>query len=301
MKDFHDNDPSYVYFLLSSVDLSLAAAGVSVPTLNRNVVHPTSGLPTAVAGAAPRSSLSSCAPCSRRRRGRSVTVAAARQLKQSLLRHLFTYGPTPFDRADRVALKETEIGPMPEQWELVRLAEVAQLYSGGTPSKQRPDFWAGAIPWASPKDLKQPRLSDVEDHISKAGLEDGSRLAPSGTVFIVVRGMILSRDVPVALTMVPMAFNQDMKAIVSGARLNSEYLLTASTAHKRALFPEISSAAHGTKRIGTSAIENFLLPLPPLREQRQIAAMLLTVDEKIGRRYATWRPWMPCFKPCSTT
>jgi type I restriction enzyme S subunit len=213
-------------------------------------------------------------------------IAAARQLKQSLMRHLFTYGPVPFDQADRVPLKETEIGPVPEHWEVVRLAEVAELYSGGTPSKQRPDFWAGSIPWASPKDLKRPRLTDVEDHITHAGLEDGSRLAPAGAVFIVVRGMILSRDVPVALATVPMAFNQDMKALVSGPRLHSEYLLNALAACKRSLFPEIGSAAHGTKRISTSAIENFLLPLPPPCEQQRIAGILLTVDEKIQREEA---------------
>jgi type I restriction enzyme S subunit len=213
-------------------------------------------------------------------------VAAARQLKQSLMRHLFTYGPVPFDQADRVELKETEIGSVPEHWEVVRLAEVAKLFSGSTPSKQRPDFWDGTIPWASPKDLKQPRLHDVEDHISQAGLEDGSRLAPAGAVFIVVRGMILSRDVPVALAMVPMAFNQDMKAIVAGDKLSNEYLLNSLNAYKGALLREIGSAAHGTKRIGTSAIEEFVLPLPPLEQQERIAATLLVADEKIEREEA---------------
>lgn len=43
--DFHGNDPLFVYFLLDSIDLSIAAAGVSVPTLNRNLVHP---LPVAI-------------------------------------------------------------------------------------------------------------------------------------------------------------------------------------------------------------------------------------------------------------
>lgn len=210
-------------------------------------------------------------------------IAAVRQLKQSLMRHLFTYGTVSFDRADRVISRETELGPVPTHWEVVRLADVAQLYSGGTPSKQRSDFWQGAIPWASPKDLKQPRLFDVEDHISPAGLEAGSRLAPAGAVFIVVRGMILSRDIPVALAMVPMAFNQDMKAIVAGNRVNREYLLAALTRHKGALLHEIGSAAHGTKRIGTSAIEGFPLPLPPPEDQERIAAAILAIDKKIER------------------
>ncbi len=52
-----------------------------------------------------------------------AVVASARQLKRSLLRHLFTYGPVPVAEADRVPLKETEIGPIPEHWELLRRRE----------------------------------------------------------------------------------------------------------------------------------------------------------------------------------
>ncbi|MGH8604590.1 MAG: restriction endonuclease subunit S, partial [Gammaproteobacteria bacterium] len=114
------------------------------------------------------------------------------ELKKTLLHQLFTQGLRGEPQ------KQTEIGPVPESWEVVRLEGICTFLSGGTPSKQKPEFWSGSIPWVSPKDMKKPRLSDVVDHISDAALEDGSSLAPAGSVFIVIRGMILAKDVPVA-------------------------------------------------------------------------------------------------------
>lgn len=129
--------------------------------------------------------------------------------------------------------------------------------------------------------MKSPRLYDVEDHISEEAAEAGSRIVPAGSVFIVIRGMILAKDLPVALAMRPMAFNQDMKAILPAEAIDGEYLLYCLCQHKARMMPEIGTSAHGTKRISTSAISEFTLPLPPLAEQKQISAALATVDEVI--------------------
>jgi len=65
-------------------------------------------------------------------------LAATRELKRSLMRHLFTYGPVPLDQAERVALKETEVGWVPERWETTALGDVATLQRGNDlPTAQR--------------------------------------------------------------------------------------------------------------------------------------------------------------------
>ena len=142
VKDFHGNDRPFVYFLLRSIDLSVAAAGVSVPTLNRNLVHP---LPIAVPLLPEQRAIARVLRTVQRAKEATETVlAATKQLKQSLLRHLFTYGPVSFDQADQVELKETESGEVPATWMAKRFDEFATLQRGK--DLPRWDFKAGTVP-----------------------------------------------------------------------------------------------------------------------------------------------------------
>jgi type I restriction enzyme S subunit len=169
-------------------------------------------------------------------------------------------------------------GQLPGHWRYVRLDELGQLVSGGTPDKERAEYWTGTIPWASPKDMKQSRLTDTQDHITQEALDDGSRLIPAGSILIVIRGMILAKDVPVALAEVPMAFNQDMKALIPRRDTSPDFLLFAMMARKDQLSHFIGSTAHGTKRIGTESLAAWQVPWPPLAEQRAIARALRAVQ-----------------------
>jgi type I restriction enzyme S subunit len=62
---------------------------------------------------------------------------------------------------------------MAGEWRETTLGEVTDFLSGGTPSKGRPDYWVGSVPWVSAKDMKRFRLDDTEDHVS------GSRRSPN--------------------------------------------------------------------------------------------------------------------------
>jgi type I restriction enzyme S subunit len=197
-------------------------------------------------------------------------IALTAELKKTLVHNLFTGG----------VRDESRTQAHPESWERVALSEVCTFLSGGTPSKQNPDFWQGEIPWVSPKDMKRPRLTEAVDRISEAGLQDGSVLAPAGSVLVVVRGMILAKDVPVALAGIPMAFNQDMKAIVPGPKLASSYLLYALGAFKQKLFEKVGRSAHGTMTLMSSEIANFVIPLPDKATQEKIADAIETVERK---------------------
>jgi type I restriction enzyme S subunit len=202
-------------------------------------------------------------------------IQTTTELKKALMQKLFSEGLRGEPQ------KETEIGMMPESWEVVPLSAICSFLSGGTPSKQNPYFWQGSIPWVSPKDMKRPRLSDAQDHISEEALQSGSKLAPAGSVLVVVRGMILAKTVPVALAEVPMAINQDIKAIVPGASLSPDFLLYALETLRDSLFRRVGRSGHGTCTLMGHEVAAFRIPLPSIEEQNAIAAAALNLELKI--------------------
>jgi type I restriction enzyme S subunit len=202
-------------------------------------------------------------------------IATLKELKAATLAKLFREGL----RGE--PLKETEIGEIPESWEVVRLSQVADFASGGTPSKANAHWWSGSIPWASPKDMKVSWLTDTQDHISEEAAKRGSRIVPAGSIFIVVRGMILARDVPVAMTVIPMAFNQDMRAILPKKSADPGFLLYAIASRKSSLTEEISNSSHGTRRMSASAVESLKVPFPEdVEEQKTVGRALRSLEER---------------------
>jgi type I restriction enzyme S subunit len=93
---------------------------------------------------------------------------------------------------------------------------------------------------------------------------------------MVVRGMILARAFPVAITQRPVTVNQDMKALVPGDSRLADYLLLALRALEPQALSTVERSTHGTCRLEFSVIESLVVALPPLAEQRRIVAK---VDE----------------------
>ena len=197
-------------------------------------------------------------------------------LKRAAMQTLFTHGLLG------EAQKETEIGPVPESWETKTVLEISEIWSGGTPSKSITEYWGGDIPWVSGKDLKTSRLDDAIDHVTVKGVESGSRLAPADAVLLLVRGMGLAKDLPVASISRPMAFNQDVKALVSRGQYSGGFLRSAIYANKERLLGRIVTSAHGTMTLNLDDVERFKIPVPSSpTEAEEIAAILDAIDRKI--------------------
>ena len=168
-----------------------------------------------------------------------------------------------------------------KQWTEHPFGDCATLLSGGTPSKARSQYWGGDLPWVSCKDMKVDRIYDAEDHVTPEGALNGTRVVPENTILFVVRGMILARNFPVAITMRRVAFNQDLKAVKSAEFIETEFLYYWLKANTREILGRVDEAGHGTKRLQTDRLLAMRVRVPPLGIQRQITGILSAYDDLI--------------------
>lgn len=166
--------------------------------------------------------------------------------------------------------------PFPSQ----SLGDLCEHFGGGTPSTENPDFWSGAIPWVSPKDMKTSEIRDSIDHVSDAALRASRlRLLPESTILIVIRGMILAHTFPVAITRVPVTINQDMKGLIPSEAVIPDYLHWCLKMFSPEILSLVSTAGHGTKRIEMDSLLALRLPVPPLDLQHTFAARIAKIRE----------------------
>lgn len=206
-------------------------------------------------------------------------LQALRELKKSTMKHLFTYGAVPFDEIDKVELKETEIGKIPKEWEVVRLGEVCNVVRGASPRpKGDPKFYGGNIPRLMVADVTRdykyvtPRIDFLTEEGSKK-----SRKVKKGDLVIQVSGnpgtpCIVNVDCCI----------HDGFAYLSNLKkhiVETEYLFYILYFIK----DKTKKLAFGStfKNLQTYLIAKFIIPLPPLPEQQRIASILSGIDKQI--------------------
>lgn len=161
---------------------------------------------------------------------------------------------------------------------ILPLGEIVDFGSGATPSKENPEFWNGRTPWVSPKDMKAEEISDAEDHVSAAAFEKSNlQLFPKNTVLIVVRGMILAHTVPIRLCRVPVAINQDMKALLPKQPIEPVFLRWSLQTQHAHLLNKVSTAGHGTKKLDSDRLRAVTIPVPPLSMQKDFVARVTEI------------------------
>jgi len=203
-------------------------------------------------------------------------IAAAREVKRSLMQRLFTYGPGP----EPAPTKETELGEIPEHWEVVRLGEVAE----------KPQYGYTASASDHPVGPKFLRITDIQDsgvfwssvpycEIDERGLLK-YRLEAGDLLFARI-GATTGKTYLVTECPESVFASYLMRVRVQPQKILPEYAhyFTNTEAYWR----QINASKGGRLKQGINipVLTSLLLSLSPLSEQREIAHILSAVDRKI--------------------
>lgn len=164
------------------------------------------------------------------------------------------------------------------KWKMTNLADCARIVSGATPKTSEPRYWDGDIWWVTPKDISDldgyPFLDSTPRTLTAEGLASCSaEMLPPGSVLFSSRAPIGL----VAINRIPVATNQGLKSFVPDAsRLNAGFLYHWLRAN-RAVLENLGTGAT-FKEVSKTVMTRVEIPLPPLGEQKRIAAVLDHAD-----------------------
>lgn len=176
--------------------------------------------------------------------------------------------------------KQTEIGVIPEDWNITILGDIADIISGGTPNTNYPLYWNGNILWCTPSDITSSNskyLINTNKKITKLGLNNSSaQLLPKGTLLLCSRATI--GDIKISISEI--TTNQGFKSLIVHNHVYNEWLYYYLLTQKQRMI--ILSIGSTFLEFTKKSALNFKIIIPPtFEEQKAIADVLSDMDNLI--------------------
>ena len=206
---------------------------------------------------------------------------------------------------DYVVVQEGANRTMAREWRTITLDQLGQVITGKTPSSRRPEYFGGGIQFVTPTDFNGRRLIEsTERYLTDKGKNAvaGARI-PSGAVMVSCIGSDMGKSTIASQACVT---NQQINSIIVDSDNDPRFIYYNLSARRE----EIRSSAGGSAQpiLNKSAFGQLTILLPPLPEQRAIAHVLGTLDDKIelNRRMnetleamarALFKSWFVDFEP----
>ncbi|WP_234017167.1 restriction endonuclease subunit S [Nostoc sp. 'Lobaria pulmonaria (5183) cyanobiont'] len=196
-----------------------------------------------------------------------------RERKAALMQYLFTHGTRNEPR------KKKGIGEIPESWQVVKLGQISQITSGGTPSRSNAKYWNGDIPWVKTGEVNYGIITDTEEKITKEGLKNSAaKIIPRGTLLMAMYGQGVTRG-KVAILGIDATLNQACAAILLQQNILNDYVFYFLAGN----YEKIRTLGYGANQtnLNSMIIKSITIPLPIFGEQKDIALTLKACDRKI--------------------
>lgn len=186
-KDFHGNNPKYVYYFLQTMHLEQYNAGAGVPTLNQNHLHSLKilihELPTQQKIASILSAYDNLIQ-NYKKQIEALQTAASELYKEWFVRFRFPgWQTTNFENG------------IPEGWKVERIGALYDSTSGGTPSREHEEYFQnGTYPWIKTGELKDSPILETEESISDEAIKHSSaKLFEKDSLIIAMYGATIGQ------------------------------------------------------------------------------------------------------------
>ena len=205
-----------------------------------------------------------------------AVIDQTRRVKEAMLQTLLTRG------LGHTRFKQTEIGEIPEAWEVRRLGDVADVCNGSTPSRTNRRYWEnGTVPWVASGKVNDYLVVEPSEYVTEAALAECSiKLLPAGTIILGMIGQGRTRGMSARL-MFPSTINQNLAGVVPGDAVLSEFLHATLEFEYAAL--RASGRGSNQDALNCSIVKAFPIRIPPIHEQTQIVQFLTRLDWMIAR------------------
>ncbi|EKC9553584.1 restriction endonuclease subunit S [Campylobacter upsaliensis] len=159
---------------------------------------------------------------------------------------------------------------IPNSWAWVKLGDICEIVSGGTPSRDKIEYWHnGTIPWVKIADVKNNVVNQTQEFITELGLENSSaKIFTKGTLLYTIFATLGET----AILNIDAATNQAIAALIETYDYDTKFLMYCLMSMK----DYVNSLGRGVAQnnINQTMLKNFTIPLPPLREQQEIVKKL---------------------------
>jgi type I restriction enzyme S subunit len=169
---------------------------------------------------------------------------------------------------------------VPDGWVKGSLSSFTECFSGGTPSRSKSEFYEGSIPWVKSGEVNNRFIYDTEEKISESAIRESSaKLVNPNSILVAMYGATAGK---VAVLKVLATTNQAVLAMNPvDSNLCSDFLFWVMEHEAARLMKKVQGAAQ--PNLSKNLIGNHKVALPPLPEQKAIAALLSTWDEAIEK------------------
>ncbi len=198
-------------------------------------------------------------------------------VKKGLMQALLTKGLP----GKHKKFKKTEIGDIPEGWEVKKLGELFILKSGSTPYRKVKKYYEdGIIPWVKTLDLNNDQISQTEEYISDIALRKTScSINPPGSVLIAMYGGF-NQIGRTGVLKIEATTNQAITALLPNPQMDS-FFVNYCLMRLRPKWKRMATSSRKDPNITKKDISNFMIPIPQLDEQKEIVTILDNITKRI--------------------